>query len=130
MEMTLEGSNSAETFPPGVGGVRLHTGKICEVSGSKWVINFFAPSILCCSLVCDGSFHVDFLLLPQGFAFGSGKMCARLRSFGDSLTLCHIKKSKDQTRAHSSLHCCIAVPGHLLAISNRSYAFEILRVEQ
>ena len=33
-EVTLEGSNSAETLPPGVGGVRLHTGKICEVSGS------------------------------------------------------------------------------------------------
>lgn len=30
MEMTLEGSNSAETFPPGVGGVRLHRGKIRE----------------------------------------------------------------------------------------------------
>jgi hypothetical protein len=40
--MTLEGSNSAETFPPGVGGVRLHTGKIREVSCSLRVINLFA----------------------------------------------------------------------------------------
>lgn len=33
MEMILEGSNSAETFPPGAGGVRIHRDKIREVSG-------------------------------------------------------------------------------------------------
>jgi hypothetical protein len=42
MEMNLEGSNSAETFPPGVGGVRLHRGKICEVSGLSSGQLFFA----------------------------------------------------------------------------------------
>lgn len=42
MEMTLEGSNSAETFPPGVGGVRLHRGKIREgvhLSDSRLFLN-------------------------------------------------------------------------------------------
>lgn len=41
MELTLEGSNSAETSPPGAGGVRLHHGKICEVRACR-MVDFFA----------------------------------------------------------------------------------------
>ena len=52
MEMTLEGSNSAETSPPRVGGVRLHHFKYAT-------FHFVWHSTLCAS----NSFVVTFLLL-------------------------------------------------------------------
>lgn len=39
MEMTLEGSNSAETFPPRVSNMRIRRGKTCEAP-SRLVVNF------------------------------------------------------------------------------------------
>lgn len=40
MEMTLEGSNSAETFPPRIGNMRIRRGKICE-GLDRTVVNFW-----------------------------------------------------------------------------------------
>lgn len=74
MEMNLEGSNSAETFPPGVGGVRLHRGKIREglsLSGGRLFLYFY---IICLSIIFAGEERVrvrvaSAYLVPQYMLF-------------------------------------------------------------
>src|ERR1700759_3093680 len=99
MEMTLEGSNSAETFPPGVGGVRLHTGKIREVSDSKWAVDFFCCFFLYSlfSIYCPSS-----IALHLQMVFGFLKRLECLLLTGSYLSISALSTQK-QASGHLRL---------------------------